>query len=88
MPSCIYDSIRGNKVCVSGVFLGENINTLLESCFVDKNVFIYVFIQKQHNLLFVHTSENQQSTVYRNGLAMLGSLSCVLFTLINSPLVN
>ena len=75
----------------SGVLLlGENINTLSRSCFVDNiddNVCLCFYLQTINiKWLYVHTTGNKQYVE----MAWPGkaALSCALFTLIRSSLVS
>ena len=93
MPSSIYVSIKAIK-CASDsnqcFFLGENINTTLSgSCFVDKMVVCLHFYSQTIDIkrLFVHMSGNKQSILYmKMTWPCQAAWSCVLFTLIHSPL--
>ena len=72
IPSSIYDSIlKRNKMCFSGVLLGENINTLSKGCFVD-NMAVSQWTYNGYMSICLEISKE-----YGNDLAMLGSLSHV-----------
>ena len=71
----------------SGVFLGENINTP-GVCFVDKMAVCLRFYRHTIDIKWFFSTCLKISKVYGNGLTVFGSLSCVLFTLINSPLAS
>ena len=67
---------KNSNVCEAGVHLGENINTLTGSCFVDKMAVCLHFAQTNNiEWLFLHMSGNSQRTW--KWLRQLGYVYCL-----------